>query len=314
MKKIITVGEAMAMFIADEKKNLSDVERFTRSIAGAEVNVAIGLSRLGHEVTYISSVGNDPFGEYIKKVLKKEKIRTGYVTVNTRRNTGFQLKEKNEKEDPKVVYFRKNSAASSLSRNILKKLDLKEYDLLHITGIFPSLSRRNYQFTKELIIKAKKNGVLVTFDPNCRPVLWKNEEEMIKVTNEIAFMCDVIIPGYSEGKILTGKDSTEEIAQFYIDKGIKNVFMKYKKEKSLFFSKEGYETFPCFKVKVIDTVGAGDGFAVGVIDGLLNNLSGEEILRQANAIGAIQVTNLSDNEGLPVRNELERFITTHTGV
>ncbi|MDR1018546.1 MAG: PfkB family carbohydrate kinase, partial [Lachnospiraceae bacterium] len=60
--------------------------------------------------------------------------------------------------------------------------------------------------------------------------------------------------------------------------------------------------------KVVDTVGAGDGFAVGVISGILEGLSTADAVKRGNAIGAIQVMNVGDNEGLPMREELEKFI------
>ena len=68
-------------------------------------------------------------------------------------------------------------------------------------------------------------------------------------------------------------------------------------------------TVPGFKVeKVVDTVGAGDGFAVGVISGILEGLSIRDSVRRGNAIGAIQVTHRGDNEGLPTREELSGFL------
>lgn len=61
----------------------------------------------------------------------------------------------------------------------------------------------------------------------------------------------------------------------------------------------------------MDTVGAGDGFAVGVLSALLEGLSPEEAAIRGNAIGAIQVSVRSDNEGLPNRAELESFIANN---
>ena len=65
---------------------------------------------------------------------------------------------------------------------------------------------------------------------------------------------------------------------------------------------------PSFEVDVVDTVGAGDGFASGVITSLLEGLDDEHLLERANAVGAIQVTSVSDSEGLPTAGELAEFI------
>ena len=64
--EVLTFGEPMGLMVADEVKPLKDVEHFSRYVCGAEVNFSVGLSRLGHEVAYISQVGPDPFGEHIR--------------------------------------------------------------------------------------------------------------------------------------------------------------------------------------------------------------------------------------------------------
>ena len=108
----------------------------------------------------------------------------------------------------------------------------------------------------------------------------------------------------------------EEIADFYLNEGVKKVVIKlgtsgsYSKERlddGSFVESE--ET--CFKVPVVDTVGAGDGFASGVISATLEGLDDKKILERGNAIGAMQVMNLSDNEGLPTINGLNEFLKTY---
>ena len=92
MCEVLTIGEPMVMFLADTKEPLSQVDHFTKMIAGAELNVAMGLSRLGHNVSYMTQVGEDPFGEYIKDFLKKEQIDTSYIKETNIAPTGFQIK------------------------------------------------------------------------------------------------------------------------------------------------------------------------------------------------------------------------------
>ena len=74
MSKIILFGEPMALFIADTYGPLEEVEHFTRSLSGAEVNVCIGLTRLGHQVTYLTRLGDDPLGRYIINRLKQDQL------------------------------------------------------------------------------------------------------------------------------------------------------------------------------------------------------------------------------------------------
>ncbi len=221
MSEIITIGEPMVMFLADTKEHLSSVEHFTRLIAGAELNVAMGLRRLGHTVTYISQVGEDPFGQYVKKYLENENIDATFVKVYKEAPTGFQFKNRTDEGDPEVLYFRKGAAASRITKDILNEISFSDGKVLHITGIFPALSETTLETTFKAIEKAHENGMLVTFDPNPRPVLWESKEKMIQVTNELAFKSDIVLPGFSEGKLFTGKDSKEEIADFYLDRGVK---------------------------------------------------------------------------------------------
>ncbi|ALB44240.1 MULTISPECIES: sugar kinase [Clostridium] len=316
MSEIITIGEPMVMFLADTKEHLSNVEHFTRLIAGAELNVAMGLRRLGHTVTYISQVGEDPFGQYVKKYLENENIDATFVKTYKEAPTGFQFKNRTDEGDPEVLYFRKGAAASRITKDILNEISFSDGKVLHITGIFPALSETTLETTFKAIEKAHENGMLVTFDPNPRPVLWESKEKMIQVTNELAFKSDIVLPGFSEGKLFTGKDYKEEIADFYLDKGVKKVVIKMGTTGS--YSREKLENgqikeaeYPSFEVPVLDTVGAGDGFAAGVISGILENLEDNKILERGNAIGGIQVMHLSDNEGLPTVDELDNFLKNH---
>ena len=160
-----------------------------------------------------------------------------------------------------------------------------------------------------MVKKAKEAGVYISYDPNLRPSLWEDEGMMIKVTNEMARYCDMMLPGIREGKILMGSDNPQEISQFFIQQGAKEIVIKLG-EKGAYYANEN-ESFVVegFHVQdVVDTVGAGDGFAVGIISARIENMSKKEILTRGNAIGAMQVMTLGDNEGLPNRQKLEQFI------
>ncbi|RHW39104.1 sugar kinase [Neobacillus notoginsengisoli] len=312
MSKVLLFGEPMAMFTAETEGPLEEVVLFRRSLAGAEVNVCTGLSRLGHNVSYVTKLGQDPMGHYIKNFLNREGIGTEFLTFDPIYKTATQLKSKVSEGDPDVAYYRKGSAFSHMSAADIDQIKLAGVDLVHVTGIPPALSLSCREATFRLIDRAKEHGVTITFDPNLRPSLWESEEVMVKVINELAAKADLILPGVSEGLILTGTDDPEKIADFYQNLGVKEVIVKlgsngaYVRTESESFYQEG------FKVeKVIDTVGAGDGFAVGVITGKLEGLPIQDTITRANAIGAIQVTFVSDNEGLPTREELDQFIRSH---
>lgn len=311
MSEVILFGEPMALFVADTVGPLEDVEHFTRSLAGAEVNVCIGLTRLGHKATYITRLGDEPLGRYIEKFLKKEGIGTEFITFDSVYRTGIQLKNKVTEGDPYAPYYRKGSAASHISTKEIDAIDFEGIKHVHITGIPPALSESCRQATYRLVERAKENNVYISFDPNLRPALWESKEVMIETINDLASKADMVLPGTAEGLTLMGSEKPEEIADFYQRLGAKTVIVKmgglgaYVRTENESYTVEG------FKVeKVVDTVGAGDGFAVGAISGRLEGLSLKECVRRGNAIGAIQVQHISDNEGLPTRKELDAFISS----
>lgn len=314
MKKVLLIGEPMALLTADRSGPLEEIEHFTRTMSGTEVNVAIGLSRLGFNVEYMTRLGDDPFGHYIFNKLENSNIGTRFISFDSVYRTGIQLKNKTDDgSDSYAPYYRKGSAASRITTEDIQKIDFSEIDLIHVTGIPPALSQSNREATFALMEKAKTAGITITFDPNLRPALWENEETMRQVINELAFQADIFLPGKEESSILCGTDNLEEIAAFYQKHGVKMVIIK-DGANGAYANYEGNAYYlPAFKVdKVVDTVGAGDGFAVGVISGILLGKDMVQILKEANAIGALQVMNIGDNEGLPSRSELDKFISLHS--
>lgn len=307
---VILFGEPMALFVAREEGSLSEVTEFTRMLAGAEVNVAVGLTRLGYEVTYATRLGMDPFGDYIERKLNAEGIKTQIIRDRVH-PTGFQWKNHVRKGDPVTYYLRKNSAASCITEEDVDSIDFTGAKLLHITGILPALSLSSRNAVYRIIEKAKEQGMIVSFDPNLRESLWESKRAMIRTLNDLAAKADIVLPGVKEGSILMGSDkqeSPEDIADFYQKLGAKIVVVKLGEEGAYAKSEteEGY--FAGYPVtEVVDTVGAGDGFAVGVLSAVLEGASLKEMADRGNAIGSMQVMVSSDNEDLPTREELRKF-------
>lgn len=312
MSEVLTIGEPMALLIPDHEGPLEDMDQFRKYVAGAEVNFSIGMSRLEHKMAYISKLGDDPFGKHIYKFLAKNDIDTRYVKFDNELLTGFQLKEKVTAGDPEVISFRKNSAASALDFADVEDIDWQGVKHIHLTGIPPALSDSCREVVYELIAVAKKNKVRVSFDPNLRLKLWKKPKQMIRVINDLAKLSDIVLPGVHEGKILTGSDNPQTIADFYLSAGVQAVVLKLGAKGSYVKTQQEEFTVPGFPVeKVVDTVGAGDGFAVGVISALIEGHSLKDAVVRGNAIGALAVMSPGDNDGLPTRQGLKDFLTAH---
>ena len=304
---VITIGEAMAMFVATETGDLAAVEHFMKRVAGAELNVATGLARLGLKVGWVSRVGKDSFGRFVLHSLAKEGIDARGVSEDSRYATGFQMKSKVENgTDPIVEYFRKGSAASHLSPEDFRAEYFASARHLHLSGVAAALSESSYALLEQAATTMKAQGKTISFDPNLRPVLWKSEAEMVEKLNQLAFQADWVLPGLKEGMILTGQRTPEGIADFYLTRGVQAVIIKTGGDGAWFKTAAGEQgAVAAIKVdNVVDTVGAGDGFAVGVISALLEGRTLQQAIRRGNKIGSLAIQVQGDSEGLPTREAL----------
>lgn len=309
---VVTLGEAMAMFVADECGDLASASHFSKRIAGAELNVAIGLARLGLNVGWVSRIGDDAFGRFTCQQLDHEGVDRRLVTTDARYPTGFQLKSKvDDGSDPLVEYFRKGSAASHLSVAdfTLNPGYFTSARHLHLSGVAAALSDSSLALLQQVAREMKMAGKTISFDPNLRPVLWSSEQEMVKQLNGLAQFADWVLPGIKEGQILTGYTQPEAIADFYLAMGVKAVVIKTGSDGAWYKTADG-DSGQIAAIRtdnVVDTVGAGDGFAVGVISALLEGKSLPAAIRRGNKIGSLAIQAIGDSEGLPTRAALGDF-------
>ena len=300
-------GEMMMMFVADRPGPLEEVPSFHKRTAGAETNVAIGLARLGLRVAWASRLGIDSMGRYLLGEMRREGVDCSHVVCDPAQRTGFQFKGRvTDGSDPLVEYHRKGSAASQMTPDDVDADWLRSARHLHATGVFPAISasaRATAQRTFEVMRAA---GRTISFDPNLRPTLWASPEEMRREINALAFQADWVLPGLEEGRFLTGEQSPEGIARFYRARGAKLVAVKLGPEGAWYDGEQGSGRVPGFPVQeVVDTVGAGDGFAVGVVSALLQGRGVTHAVRRGAWIGARAVQVLGDTEGLPTQAELQ---------
>lgn len=312
MAEFITVGEPLVVFCSTQPDvSIDKATNFNKVIGGAELNVAVGIQRLGHSVAYLGQVGADPQGKFIIEEMQRMGVETEYLSKDNNHLTGYQMKQLVSKGDPFVFNFRKDSAASHFGSKMIEKIDLNNVHFAHLTGIFPAISEVAWQTSLDLIKKMNDHNITVTFDPNLRPSLWSDKTRMIKRINYLAAMSTIVLPGQKEGQILTGSDDPERICDFYLkNKRTEAVFVKVGAEGSFVKTKEDQNgrLIPGFKAKkIVDTVGAGDGFALGVITALLEGKTYQEAAKRGNAIGCLQVQTRGDNDGYPTRTQLKDF-------
>ncbi|MCC2596505.1 sugar kinase [Pusillimonas sp. MFBS29] len=305
---VVTFGEAMMLLVADRPGSLEDAHGFHKRTAGAETNVAIGLARLGLRVGWASRLGAESMARYLLAEMKREGIDCSHVVSDPAQRTGFQFKgQVTDGSDPPVEYHRKGSAASQMQVADIDQDWLCGARHLHATGVFPAISGNCYDVAATTISLMRAAGKTVSFDPNLRPSLWPSTECMREGINALALRANWVFPGIEEGRLLTGMDTPEDIAGFYRSQGVDLVVIKLGADGAYYNSgdEQGYVAgVPV--AKVIDTVGAGDGFAAGVISALLEGLPLRRAVERGAWIGARAVQVLGDTEGLPTRQELEQ--------
>lgn len=301
-------GEAMLLLVADRPGPIENAQAFHKRTAGAETNVAIGLSRLGLKVGWASRLGTDSMGRALLATMQAEGIDCSHVICDPAQRTGFQFKGRvTDGSDPPVEYHRKGSAASHMGPQDIDEPWLRSARHLHATGVFAAISDTSLQAALRSMEVMRAAGRTISFDTNLRPTLWSSTETMRHWINELAACADWVLPGIEEGLLLTGHDTPEGVARFYRERGAKLVVVKLGAAGAYYDSDvAGTGRVEGFPVKeVVDTVGAGDGFAAGVVSALLEGRSVPEAVRRGAWIGARAVQVLGDTEGLPTRAELE---------
>jgi 2-dehydro-3-deoxygluconokinase len=305
---VVTFGETMVLFTPETTGLMRYAHTYSRKFGGAETNFAIGLARLGHTVGWISRVGDDELGKALLSFIRGEGVDVSRVRLDPHAPTGIYFKEIRNAHDVNVYYYRKGSAASRMTAEDLDETYIAQAKYLFVSGITPALSESCREMVWEAIRMAKKHGLKVVFDPNLRKKLWP-EQQARDTLLAIAAQSDIVLPGLAEGVFLFGETDPVQLGQRFLEHGAQTVVMKLGEQGAHYFTPETNAYIPGFRVeRVVDPVGAGDGFAAGFVSGLLDGLPLPEAVRRANAVGAIVTMVNGDVEGLPERADLKRFM------
>ncbi|MDA5110376.1 sugar kinase [Brevibacillus sp. LEMMJ03] len=304
---VVTFGETMVLFTPETTGFMRYAHTYSRKFGGSETNFAIGLARLGHRVGWISRVGDDELGKALLAFVRGEGVDVSRVRLDPDAPTGIYFKEIRSANDVNVYYYRKGSAASRMTPGDLDEEYLAQAKYLFVSGITPALSDTCRAMTQAAITLAKKHGLTVVFDPNLRKKLWP-EEQARETLLALAAQADIVLPGLSEGEFLFGESDPLKLGRRFLEHGAQTVVLKLGEGGAHYFTRETDEYIPGYRVdRVVDPVGAGDGFAAGFVSGLLDGLPMADAVRRANAVGAIVTMVNGDVEGLPERADLKRF-------
>lgn len=311
---VITIGESMIVFNPVLDLSFIDSPIFMKQIAGAESNFAIGLSRLGHRVGWVSRVSNDSLGHYMINKIRGEGVDTSQVQFDNNAPTGLMIKEPLFNQQMNIHYYRRNSAASKMDISILNEKYFQGAKYLFITGITLALSESCKNTIFEAVYLAKKFGINTIFDPNIRLKLVKNMEEYKTILNETTRLVDIFLPGINEAQLLTGFEKPEDIVNYYLELNPNLEIVVKLGEHGCFYAnnKELYYVKGDKVENIVDPIGAGDAFAAGLTGALLEGKSMKQALEQANLIGSIIVQTSGDVEGFPFKNQLDRYYSNNS--
>ncbi|UOF90668.1 sugar kinase [Fodinisporobacter ferrooxydans] len=302
---VVTFGETMVLFTSESVGPLRYVTRFEKAIGGAESNVAIALARLGHQVGWVGRLGDDEFGLYVRNYIRGEGVDTSRVIFDKNHPTAVFFKERQAGRESKVYYYRKNSAASFMTEHDLDENYIAQAKYLHLTGITPALSSSCRDSVYRAIQLAKKNRLIIVFDPNIRLKLWSKKEAGTVLT-DIASQCDIILPGLEEGEIMTGERIPEKISETFLQNGAKAVVVKLGDKGAFCATSDNEEYVAAAPVKqIVDPIGAGDGFAAGFLSGLIRGWSLRQAVALGNKVGAFALTVAGDVEGYPYWDQVD---------
>ena len=305
-KNIVCMGEAMAEFTLVERQKGEAL--YIRGLGGDTSNCAISAARQGADVAYLSSVGNDQFGDMAMDMWSKEGIDVSNISINPGSPTGIYFIEP-APEGRNFTYYRKGSAASEMTLTSDARALLSGEVILHLSAISQAISVTAKESSFDAIDLVKQNGGMLSYDTNLRLNLWGLEEAR-SVINKTAAQADILLPSLDEAQILTGLHDKEDVIRFFLKFEPEILALKCGNEGATIIFEGKAEHIPALNVNAIDTSGAGDTFAGAFLARMVQGDSPFEAARFAVAAAGISVQGYGAVSPIPNRKQvLEAMMT-----
>ncbi len=268
MNDFVTLGELLIDFTPSGEAEGRRL--FMQNAGGAPANVAAAAAGFGVSSAFMGMVGRDFFGKYLKGVLDRKGVDTSGLVMSDDYNTTLAFVHLFENGERDFSFYRKPGADIMFS---IKNLDagmIKNAEVFH----FGSLSLTDEPVrsaTFEAVKTAKENDVVVSYDPNYRAPLWKNEEEAKEYMLRGLEFADILKISDSEATFLFGDMPYEDAARMLVERGIKLVFITLGSEGAIYANASGTGKAAAYKANVVDTTGAGDCFTAGIVYRFINS-------------------------------------------
>ncbi|OCL27985.1 fructokinase [Orenia metallireducens] len=313
MKGIISLGEALIDFTPLDDNNM----KFQKSPGGAPANVAVGLSRLGAESTFVGKVGDDLLGRFMKDTLEINNVNTDNMLLTDQARTGLTFVTLDEAGDRSFSFYINPSADIFLRREEIKDEIFKENKILHF-GSISLIHEPACSATKYAVQQAKEQGLLISYDPNLRLNLWESSEAAKEGIISMLDQADILKISEEELEFITGEVNVEkgvEILKQEYD--IPLIYVTFGSKGAYYYYNELLTFTEAIKIETVDTTGAGDAFVSGILynlnktDKKISELDKEFLdntIKFASISGALAASQKGAMSALPTLEQVQELI------
>ena len=297
---VFAIGELLVDMISDDYDADNSCNKYSRYFGGSPANITMNIKRLGGNPIISASVGNDRLGEFLINNLKKNNINTEFI--NKVNNSTSMVLVTKSKETPLPIFYR--SADYNLEYNEDIGSILKNSKIVHFS-CWPISQKKSRKVIEKVIEEARKNNVLIGFDPNYHEMIWEEGHDGIEYIKNLIGKLDIIKPSEVDSERIFGPDTPENHVDKFIQCGAKLVIMTLGKDGAIVSN--GTETikFKTLATEVVDTTGAGDAFWGGFYTALTSNYPLKEALNIGFATSAFKLKNVGAIAELPSIEELK---------
>jgi sugar/nucleoside kinase (ribokinase family) len=305
--QVLVIGELNVDIVATGLRRLPEmgseilVEDCELTLGSASAIFAVGMAKLGHKVTFVSQVGRDSFGDFCITALKDLGVSTKNVLRRANEKTGVTIALSGKRDRALVTY---PGAAASLTADRINEALLRRHDHLHLTSYY--LQQALQPAFGAILRQAQALGLTTSLDPNSDPSdRWNSK------INSVLSHTNVLFVNEREATKLTGT-STAKAALKVLGEKVSCAVVKRGASGAMAVQSKELFTDAGFRVKAIDTTGAGDSFDAGFLSAYLRKAPLTECLRIGNACGALSAISVGGTAGQPTQAELHEFLRSHT--
>ena len=314
---LVCLGELLIDFFPTQTGvPLAAVPAFRPVPGGAPANVAVAAVRLGMQSAFLGKVGDDAFGHHLAAVLAGEGVEVRGMRYDPSARTTLNFLAQLDADHAEMLFYRNPGADMLLCPEELDAELLRSARAFHF-GSLSLIDEPIHSAALAALRMARQAGALISFDANYRPTLWPSAERARDAILALVPQVDLLKVNEGELSLLTGSDDPEAGSLRLLEQGPALVVVTLGPEGSAFRAAAGYGRVPGFPVPAIDAVGCGDAFVAGLLTALLAGSSWREqltpahvgeVLRFANAVGALTATAQGVIPALPHAHELEVFL------